>query len=69
MPALQGHIDPEYHVFDLSYPDAKRADRFISELHRFETEGDMPRLQIVRLGNDHTAGTQPGAAHPHRLHG
>ena len=64
LPALQGHIDPEYHVFDLSYPDAKRADRFIAELHRFETEGDMPRLQIVRLPNDHTAGTQPGAVTP-----
>jgi hypothetical protein len=48
----------------LSYPDAKRADRFIAELHRFETEGDMPRLQIVRLPNDHTAGTQPGAVTP-----
>jgi hypothetical protein len=32
-------------------------DRFISELKRFEQEGDMPRLQIVRLPNDHTSGT------------
>ncbi|MGA2541071.1 MAG: beta-propeller fold lactonase family protein [Verrucomicrobiota bacterium] len=62
--ALQGHFDPEYHVFDLSYPDGRRADRFIAELHRFETEGEMPRLQIVRLPNDHTAGTQPGAPTP-----
>ncbi len=61
---LQGHIDPEYHGFDMGYPDARRADRFIAELHRFETEGDMPRLQIVRLPDDHTAGTQPGAPTP-----
>jgi hypothetical protein len=35
-----------------------RADRFIAELNRFETNaaGDMPRLQIVRLPNDHTHG-------------
>jgi hypothetical protein len=26
-------------------------------LRRFEREGDMPRLQIIRLPNDHTAGT------------
>jgi hypothetical protein len=64
LPALEGHFDPEYHVFDLSYPDVQRAGRFIAELHRFETEGEMPRLQIVRLPNDHTAGTQPGAATP-----
>src|SRR5689334_13313643 len=41
----------------MDYPDVKRAERFIQELHRFEREGEMPRLQIVRLPNDHTYGT------------
>jgi DNA-binding beta-propeller fold protein YncE/phospholipase C len=62
--ALQGHFDPEYHVFDLEYPDQKRADRFIAELKRFDTEGEMPRLQIVKLPNDHTEGTRAGALTP-----
>lgn len=62
--ALQGHFDPEYHVFDLEYPDQKRADRFIAELKRFETEGEMPRLQIVKLPNDHTEGARAGARTP-----
>jgi len=62
--ALQGHFDPQYHVFDLEYPDQKRADRFIAELKRFETEGEMPRLQIVKLPNDHTEGTRAGALTP-----
>jgi DNA-binding beta-propeller fold protein YncE len=62
--SLQGHFDPEYHVFDLKYPDAKRADRFLAEFHRFESERDMPRLLIVRLPNDHTAGTQRGSWTP-----
>jgi hypothetical protein len=44
----------------MDYPDVKRAERFISELHRFEKEGEMPRLQIVRLPQDHTSGTTPG---------
>jgi hypothetical protein len=48
----------------MDYPDAKRADRFISELHRFEKEGAMPRLQIVRLPNDHTSGTSVGKPTP-----
>jgi hypothetical protein len=59
LPALQGHFDPQFRGFDVDYPDAKRADRFISELQRFEAEGEMPRLQILRLPNDHTAGTSP----------
>ncbi len=62
--ALKGHFDPLYRSFDVGYPDSKRADRFISELHRFETEGEMPRLQILRLPNDHTAGASPGKPTP-----
>ena len=62
--ALIGHIDPLYRSFDMAYPDLKRAERFIAELQRFEQEGDMPRLQIVRLPNDHTSGTSPGKPTP-----
>ena len=62
--ALIGHIDPFYRSFEMAYPDVKRADRFISELKRFEGEGEMPRLQIVRLPNDHTSGTSPGKPTP-----
>jgi 6-phosphogluconolactonase (cycloisomerase 2 family) len=56
--ALEGHFDPRFHGYDLDYPDQKRADRFIEELHRFEKEGEMPRLTILRLPNDHTYGTR-----------
>jgi DNA-binding beta-propeller fold protein YncE len=62
--SLEGHFDPEYRAFDLGYSDLKRADRFISELKRFESLGDMPQLQIVRLGNDHTRGVSPGGKTP-----
>ena len=55
--ALQGHFDPWFRGFDMDYPDVLRAKRFISELQRFEREGEMPRLQMVRLPNDHTSGT------------
>ncbi len=61
---LQGHIDEQYHGWDLSYPDNKRTDRFIAELKRFESEGEMPRLQILRLPNDHTHGATVGELTP-----
>ena len=62
--ALQDHFDPWFRSFDLAYADAWRADRFISELHRFERAGDMPQLQIVRLPNDHTHGVSAGQLTP-----
>jgi YVTN family beta-propeller protein len=58
--SLKGHFDPWFRSFDMDYPDVLRAERFISELKRFEKEGEMPRLQIVRLPNDHTSGTAAG---------
>jgi YVTN family beta-propeller protein len=64
LPILVGHIDPYYSAWDMEYPDVKRAERFIAELHRFEREGGMPRLQVMRLGNDHTSGTKVGARTP-----
>jgi hypothetical protein len=64
VPALEGHFDPEFVGYDLDYPDVKRAERFISELRRFEREGEMPKLQIVRIPNDHTTGTRVGKPTP-----
>jgi YVTN family beta-propeller protein len=61
---LEGHFDEWFRGFDLNYPDVKRADRFIAELKRFETQGDMPRLQILRLPNDHTHGGTIGMRTP-----
>jgi hypothetical protein len=48
----------------MDYPDTKRTERFVQELKRFEREGDMPRLQILRLPNDHTYGTSVGKLTP-----
>jgi 6-phosphogluconolactonase (cycloisomerase 2 family) len=62
--SLEGHIDPWYRGFDLGYLDVKRAERFSAELKRFENEGEMPRLQILRLPNDHTHGATAGFRTP-----
>lgn len=62
--ALEHHFDPEFRGYDLDYRDVDRAARFIAELKRFEREGEMPRLQIVRLPNDHTYGASKGKRTP-----
>ena len=64
LPILRDHFDPYYRPWDLNYLDVKRAERFIAELHRLEAAGDMPHLQVVRLGGDHTEGTKAGARTP-----
>jgi DNA-binding beta-propeller fold protein YncE len=46
---LKGHFDPKFRGYDLSYPDVRRADRFLEELAGFEKNGD------------HTSGTRPGS--------
>jgi hypothetical protein len=62
--ALEGHFDEWFRGFDLEYWDTNRAERFISELKRFEAAGEMPRLQMLRLPNDHTHGTTVGFRTP-----
>ena len=62
--ALQGHFDPKFRSYDLEYSDQRRADRFLEELGEFEAKGEMPRLVVMRLPNDHTSGTVPGKLTP-----
>ncbi len=64
VPALEGHFDPMFRSYDLSYPDVKRTERFLEELAGFEAKGEMPRLIVLRLPNDHTSGTRPGVPTP-----
>jgi len=64
VPALVGHIDPQFRGYDLAYSDVNRAKRFIAELQRFEKDGGMPQLTILKLPNDHTAGTKVGSPTP-----
>lgn len=64
VPALRGHIDPAYHGWDLDYSDLDREAEWEREFRQFEKSGNLPALEIVRLPNDHTHGTTPGALTP-----
>lgn len=70
MPELVGHFDPRYADFRLDYPDQLRADEFLNEFKGFvraRQEGygtELPQFVILRLPDDHTAGTRPGMPKP-----
>ncbi|MBL8231582.1 MAG: bifunctional YncE family protein/alkaline phosphatase family protein [Bryobacterales bacterium] len=62
--ALSPVTNRKYRAFDMDYPDVERAKVFLEDLAAFEKEGKMPRLLIMRLGNDHTSGTAAGKITP-----
>jgi YVTN family beta-propeller protein len=63
-PVLAKVTNHLYRGFDLAYPDIERAKVFISQLAEDEKTGSMPRLSVMRLGNDHTNGTAAGKLAP-----
>jgi hypothetical protein len=67
VPGLRGRVHPEYPVYDLRIPDGRRVDVWLKEFREFEATGELPRLSIIRLGNDHTAGTRPGYRTPRAM--
>jgi YVTN family beta-propeller protein len=64
MTGLIGKIDPRSPGFDLKISDEVRVDEWQREFTQFERDGKLPALTILRLPNDHTAGTYPGALSP-----
>jgi DNA-binding beta-propeller fold protein YncE len=67
VPGLRGHVAPDYPPYDLSITDNTRIDAWLEEFRRFEKDGNLPRFSILRLGNDHTAGTRPGMPTPRAM--
>jgi DNA-binding beta-propeller fold protein YncE len=63
-PILSRATNFRYRGFDMGYPDVERAKVVLADLSEFEKAGDMPRLLLIRLGNDHTSGTTPGRISP-----
>jgi YVTN family beta-propeller protein len=67
VPGLKDHVHPTYPPYNLSIPDNKRIDVWLEEFKEFEKNGNLPRLNILRLGNDHTAGSRPGSHTPRAM--
>ena len=62
--ALAGHLSPTYAGYDLTVADQARVDAWEKEFDEFVRRGTMPRLMILSLPNDHTAGTRPNSPTP-----
>jgi len=68
-PELEGHFDPEYPDFNLSFPDQLRVNEFLVHFNQWTADlkaghDTMPAFVMLRLPNDHTAGTKPGSPTP-----
>ncbi len=63
-PFLRAHTNPDYPSFNMEIRDQVRADVWLAELSGWTHVGTMPRLQILRLPNDHTSGARAGAPTP-----
>ncbi len=63
-PVLTGSTNLRYRGFDMDYPDIERARIFLLDLAQWESNDQMPRLMILRLGGDHTSGTSAGRIAP-----
>jgi YVTN family beta-propeller protein len=74
---LDAHTDHAFRGFDLACPDSPnsftprkpscgpaRVTEWKKEFERYVTGGDLPTVELVRLPNDHNAGTTVGAPTP-----
>jgi hypothetical protein len=59
--------NPLFRGFDVNYPDMDRMRFFLEDFAEFEKKGELPRLIVMRLGNDHTAGMRAGAFSPRAM--
>src|SRR3954454_17311153 len=67
VPGLAGLVAPSYAGWDLDITDAKRVDNWLLEFRQYEATGALPQLNIIRLPNDHTAGTRVGSPTPRAM--
>jgi DNA-binding beta-propeller fold protein YncE len=67
VPGLAGVVAPAYAGWDLEVTDGSRVNAWLQEFRQYEADGNLPRLSIIRLPNDHTAGTRPGSLTPRAM--
>ena len=67
VPGLVGAISPTFAPFDMDISDQSRADAWLQEFKAFEASDDLPRLTVMRLPRDHTAGTRVGSVTPRSM--
>ena len=64
---LLSHYDKAYRGWDLDYSDVNRFEEWQKDFTKLVYSGDLPQFNIIRLPNDHTAGTAKGALTPQAM--
>jgi YVTN family beta-propeller protein len=64
---LRGRTSPEFRGWDLHYPDVERAKAWEREFAEYEEGDSLPQFEIIRLPNDHTAGSHKGSLSPRAM--
>jgi YVTN family beta-propeller protein len=64
---LRDVYSPNVPAYGLTVPDQLRVDRFLAEFAEFEKSGNLPRLNVILLPQDHTSGTSPGFPTPRAM--
>ncbi len=63
-PVLARITNMKFPGFQLDIQDIERARIYLEDLAEFEKTNSMPKLTLLRIGNDHTSGTSPGKYTP-----
>ena len=62
--ALKGHYDAQFPSYDLSIQDVYRYEQWQKDFDSLLAIDAVPQFQVIRLGNDHTAGARLGMPTP-----
>ncbi len=54
-------------AYGLQVNDQYRLDKFLEEFRDYEKSGNLPRLNVILLPQDHTSGTSPGFPTPRAM--
>ena len=64
MPNLKGHLCAKFPGYNLSIQDILRFERWKADFVSLLAINQVPRMNFVRFGNDHTAGARVGVPSP-----
>jgi YVTN family beta-propeller protein len=66
-PSIGDRFDPNFAGWNLDLSDLDRQSEWEKEFNDFVKNDNLPQMEIVRFGNDHTYGTKVGALTPESM--
>ncbi len=65
--SLESNFAPNFPPYDLEIADTTRVRIWRREFDEYDRNGNLPRLQVIRLPNDHTAGAHKSMPTPRAM--